>query len=264
MQEAVSDILSERARDDEGISRMVAVSVAAHAVLLAAMILMPSGWLSRQAEPEVAPMIISLGGSPGVDAGGRQQESGRTVQERAEPDVTPRPQMPPVTNLPEMTAPIPIVKPTPPKAPPKPVTKPVERSTSRTPTTGAEPKTGAAKADTGAPPRPWQGLTTGGGAGESATTDYANFCCPQYLTMMTTRIKSNWDRNLGAAGLVRMKFVVQRDGRLTDITVERSSGQALLDQAAQRALLMTKQLAPLPREFTEPRLTVYLEFEYQR
>lgn len=262
MQEAVSDILIERARDTEGISRMVGVSAAAHAVLLAAMVLMPSGWLSRTAEPEAEPMMISLGGSPGPDAGGKQQESGRTVQQVAEPEARPRVEPPPALKPPEMVAPSPTLPK--PKPPPKPVEKPAERSRSRTPTTGAEPRTGAAKADTGAPPRPWQGLSTGGGAGEAATTDYANFCCPEYLNRMTERIKSNWNRTQGAAGTVRMKFVVQRDGRLTDIEVQKSSGQALLDLASQRALVMTKQLAPLPREFTEPRLTVYLEFEYKR
>ena len=263
MHEAVSDILIERARESAPIGSSVAASLVAHALLIALLIVMPSNWLSPAPEPEAAPMMISLGGSPGPDAGGKQQESGCTVQQVAEPDVKPREEPPPVAKAPEMVAPSPITKPAP-KTPPKPVTKPADKSASRTPTTGAEVKTGAAKANTGAPPRPWQGLSTGGGAGESATTDYANFCCPAYLNMLTDRIRSNWDRNQGAAGTVRMKFVVQRDGRLTGITVERSSGQALLDQASQRALLTTKQLAALPREFTEPTLTVYLEFEYKR
>jgi protein TonB len=261
--EAVSDILIERARDSAAIGSSVAMSLVAHALLIALMIFMPSGWLSPAPEPEAVPMMISLGGSPGPDAGGKQQESGRPVQAVAEPEAKPREEPPPAAKAPEMVAPSPIAKPAP-KTPPKEVTKPAEKSSSRTPTTGAEVKTGAAKANTGAPPRPWAGLATGGGAGESATTDYANFCCPAYLNMLTDRIRSNWDRNQGAAGSVRMKFVVLRDGRLADITVEKSSGQALLDQASQRALFTTKQLAPLPREFTEPTLTVYLEFEYKR
>lgn len=263
MQEAVSDILVERARDGERISPMVAVSVGAHAVLLALMVFMPTGWMSPEADPDVAPMVISLGGSPGPDAGGRQQESGRTVQEAAPPDARPRDTPPPVAKTPEMVAPSPLAKPAP-KTPPKPVDKPADRSTSRTPTTGAEVKTGAAKVNTGAPPRPWQGLSTGGGAGESATTDYANFCCPAYLNMLTERIKSNWNRNQGAAGTVRMKFVILRDGMVTGANIEQSSGQALLDQASMRAIVTTGKLAPLPREFTENTLTVFLEFEYKR
>ena len=35
MQEAVSDILIDRARDDDGISRMVMLSLVAHAMLIA-------------------------------------------------------------------------------------------------------------------------------------------------------------------------------------------------------------------------------------
>jgi TonB family protein len=60
-----------------------------------------------------------------------------------------------------------------------------------------------------------------------------------------------------------MRFVVQRDGTITGIEVEKSSGQALLDQASRRALTLT-QLPPLPREFPGKQLTVYLPFEYQR
>ena len=38
----------------------------------------------------------------------------------------------------------------------------------------------------------------------------------------------------------------------------------MLDLASQRAILTTRQLPPLPREFTETTLTVHLMFEYQR
>jgi hypothetical protein len=46
--------------------------------------------------------------------------------------------------------------------------------------------------------------------------------------------------------------------------VARPSGYAALDFMAQRALLNTRQLPPLPAAFTEPSLTVHLVFEYQR
>ena len=116
MQEAVSDILIERARDGEGISRMVAVSVAAHVVLLALMFVMPSGWLAPASEPDSAPMMISLGGSPGPETGGRQQESGRSVQRVAESEARPREEPPPAAKPPEM-APRTVVK-SAPKTPP--------------------------------------------------------------------------------------------------------------------------------------------------
>jgi TonB family protein len=48
------------------------------------------------------------------------------------------------------------------------------------------------------------------------------------------------------------------------VQLSQSSGQALLDLEARRAVLNTKQLPPLPREFTGPQLTVHLTFDFQR
>jgi TonB family protein len=61
-----------------------------------------------------------------------------------------------------------------------------------------------------------------------------------------------------------MKFTIERDGRLTAIELEKSSGSPALDLMAQRALTLTRQLPPLPPAFTEPSLTVHMQFEYQR
>ena len=38
----------------------------------------------------------------------------------------------------------------------------------------------------------------------------------------------------------------------------------MLDLESQRAVVKTRSLPPLPREFTENTLTVHLIFEYQR
>jgi protein TonB len=263
VQEAVSQILIDRAREAEGISRMVAVSVLAHAVMIAILILAPTGWLSPMPETDVTPMMITLGGAPGPDAGGTRMLSGRSVQAVAEPTAKPRVDTPPAAAKPEMVAPSPTAKPAP-RTPAKPVERPADKSSSRSPTTGAEVKTGSSRVDTGAAPVPFGGLSTGGGGGDGATTDYANFCCPAYLRQVTDLIKRNWQRSQGAAGSVQMKFVINRDGSITGIEVEKPSGQALLDQAALRALVQTNRLPQLPREFPENRLTIHLIFDYQR
>jgi TonB family protein len=61
-----------------------------------------------------------------------------------------------------------------------------------------------------------------------------------------------------------MSFVIQRNGLIADIKVAESSRNALLDLAAQRALVNTKALAPLPAGYAAPRLPVELEFVYTR
>jgi protein TonB len=74
-------------------------------------------------------------------------------------------------------------------------------------------------------------------------------------------IHRNWRQQQGARGATIMRFVIDRQGMLSDITVARTSGNFLLDQAATRALTLTK-LPPLPPEYTNPTLTVNLEFNF--
>ena len=93
--------------------------------------------------------------------------------------------------------------------------------------------------------------------------EVGNFCCPEYLATMTALIKANWSNQQNAAGLARMRFVIQRDGRIVDITVLESSGVQTLDFFAERALRLTK-LPPLPAGYTERALAVRLAFEYTR
>ena len=111
---------------------------------------------------------------------------------------------------------------------------------------------------------PFGGLSTGGGGTGGARSDVQNFCCPAYLQTMVQMIRQNWQRNEGVAGKVTMKFVVQRDGRITNIEVEESGGQFLDLASSPRAPVRTRQIPPLPREFPESTLTVHLVFEYLR
>jgi TonB family protein len=267
MHEAVSDVLLDRAREADGINRMVLVSLLAHTVVIAALVVMPASWRSPSTSADVTPMMITLSNAgTGPDAGGRNPISGRPVQEEAPVESKPAPIAPPAPKAPEMVAPEPAAKPTP-KVPPKPVEKPVDKSSARKPTTGPEVKAGAARNDTGGAPIPFGGLTrpSGGGvASGSAFTDYANFCCPAYLNQMAELIKRNWNQNQGATGQVQMKFTIRRDGTVGDVTIEKPSNISMLDFESQRAILKTATLPPLPREFTENTLTVHLIFEYHR
>jgi TonB family protein len=91
--------------------------------------------------------------------------------------------------------------------------------------------------------------------------DTNDFCCNEYLQVMVATIKRNWDQNAGGRGVTTMKFTISRDGRLSDIEIERSSGVMTLDRAALRALALTT-LQPLPDRYTNPTLTVHIKFEY--
>ena len=260
MREAVSDVLIERARAAEGLSRMLAVSLLAHGAFIAIVTLMPDFWGSTQTRPPTSVMTISLGGTSGPETPGRSI-SDRAVQAVAPPDEKPA-DVPPAPTPPEMTEAAPAAKPAPKT---KPVDKPADKSPARKPTTGEEIKTGDARVKTGGAPIPFGGLAqTGGGGTEGVRLDVQNFCCPEYLQTMVRRIRQSWNSNQGAGGEVWVKFTIRRDGMLTQVEVEKPSGQAMLDMESRRAVLLTRQLPPLPREFTEPHLTVHMGFTYNR
>src|SRR6266550_3155338 len=142
MHEAVSDVLLDRAREADGINRMVLVSLLAHTILIATLVVMPASWRAPSRSADVTPMMITLSNAgTGPDAGGLTPISGKPVQEEAPAVSKPAPIAPPAPKAPEMVAPDPAAKLTP-KVPPKRVEKPVDKSSARKPTTGPEVKAG--------------------------------------------------------------------------------------------------------------------------
>ena len=148
-------------------------------------------------------------------------------------------------------------------SPPKPIVQQAPpEARSKTPVFGEEPKKGNTMAPTGATGVGF-GLTTGG-AGATGYLDVANFCCPEYLGGMLQLIQRNWNGRQDVLGQTQIRFTIMRDGRISDVSVEKPSGYFALDQAAERALLVTRQLPPLPSQYTETQLTVHLVFRYER
>lgn len=90
---------------------------------------------------------------------------------------------------------------------------------------------------------------------------------PWYQKLMENKIKRNW-RNpyAGQAEVVicTIYFRIQRDGRVDDARVEKSSGVASFDRAALRAVINSSPLRQLPPDYGKSRLTVHLDFEYRK
>ncbi|SRR5229473_6147845 len=259
--DAVTEILLDRSREADTITGMVIVSLMAHAALIGALAFLPArGNLTEQPNQRV--MTISLAGAPGPIQG-HNPISPKPVQEAVPDTVKPKNDAPPALPKPEMIEPIKSARPEP-KAAAKPEPKkeitPLHASR---PTQGAEVKAGTAKVDTqGATPF-GSGLATGGAGVPGAYTDYADFCCPEYLATMKRLIYGNWQQRQGQDGSNVMAFTIRRDGSITNPVVEQGANQ-FLNLASQRALAMTKQLPPLPAAFTPDHLTVHLVFQYKR
>jgi protein TonB len=261
MYDVVANALNGRAQEPDGLRRMMAISIGAHVVLLAAVVILPAGWFSHQVELPKDAMVISLGGAPGPSNGGMTPIGGRPVQKAMQELPKVQPVRPPAQKTPEMTVPDPTLK-AKPKQAPTPVQEAPKEAKSKVPTVGTQERAGRAMADTGSQSNTL-GLATGGG-GTGGQIQLGSFCCPEYVGEMVNRINQNWSSRQQAAGTTVMRFTIQRDGKITDITVGQSSGYQMLDFLAQRALMAVSPLPPLPLAYTNPTLTVNLNFEYQR
>jgi TonB family protein len=85
-----------------------------------------------------------------------------------------------------------------------------------------------------------------------------------YLNVILTRIGDNWINPYAGSGRTfnaTVVFVIERDGTVRDVKLEKKSGDAAYDASCERALLVIDRLPPLPPEFTGPRLKLHLEFE---
>jgi len=258
----VTDILRDRMQEPSGLQGMMALSLALHAAVLSAALLSPGGLFSHTATAPANVMTITLGGGEGPRNGGITPIGGSPVQAITPPDAKREAVRPPAAKTPEMTLPkqaAKIVKPSPTPA----VKQAPEDARGQTPRRGAETAAGSAVADTGARGQGF-GLSTGGGGGSGSSLDVANFCCPDYLVLMIDRIRTNWVRQAEVLGTNVVKFTIQRDGRIADVELEKSSGYQNLDLSSQRALAVTRTLPPLPAAFPNATLTVHLNFQYQR
>ena len=262
MREPVSDILADRAQVTLGMSRMVLVSLLAHGMLVTGLLFSPDWWRATP-NPEENAMFISLGGVEGPDTGGMTAPSAKRVDEAvAKPDPLARPVAPPAVK-PDMVEAAPTTKPAV-KPPVKPVETAKPKDTGRKAATGAEVTKGTAAVETNSKVQtPFGGISSGGGGFGGPQINVGNFCCPDYLKLMQQRIHANWQQKQGTTGRVIVAFTVQRDGRIVDVKVKQSGGQ-FLDLVSQRALVSTKQLPPLPREYPNPTLGVELILDYIR
>jgi TonB family protein len=251
--DAVSPILVDRAREPQGIRTTIVVSLFVHGAV-AALVLFGPPLIPIDTAPHTV-MTISLGGAAGAKTGGSTQMAGATTV-KAEPDTKPSP-APPATAKPEMVIPKTITKAAP---PPKATVKILQDEKTKALPRAAQASTGDARIQTSSKTQGF-GLSSGG-AGTGGYLDVQNFCCPEYLTTMIQLIQRNWNGQQDVPGQTLMKFTVMRDGRITSVQTERSSGYFALDQGAQRALLTTHQLPPLPAQFPDQSLTVHLNFQY--
>ena len=64
--------------------------------------------------------------------------------------------------------------------------------------------------------------------------------------------------------LCQVSFVISRSGQVSESQISKSSGDALFDQLAMRAVLYANPLPPLPNGFPDETLRVHMKFVGRR
>lgn len=155
--------------------------------------------------------------------------------------------------------------PAPPKTPKKP--KPEEKKQNVAPTTDirktdAKPDSSLAGSNETTAPGP-PGAQPAMGA---VSIDGGNFPFASYISRMRQKIATTWEVPAGTEGLERsavVYFRVHRNGSVSDVNVEKSSGLQLFDRSCQRGVIEAAPMPPLPREYDEEFVAVHFTFVYQ-
>ena len=105
-----------------------------------------------------------------------------------------------------------------------------------------------------------------GVGGSQVTVETQDFPFSYYLSLIRFRIQDRWRPPYQTTGesnklVTVVGFRILRNGGVSEVDMENSSGRFLFDQAAIRAIRTLGQLPPLPAEFTGEYLTVHIEFE---
>lgn len=85
----------------------------------------------------------------------------------------------------------------------------------------------------------------------------------QYMRKMQKNIKANWNppKN-SASSSVTLKYSIQKNGELKNVSVIKSSGDEKIDFAAVKSLKMTAPFEPLPDSFKGNHIDIQFTFDY--
>jgi len=248
--EAVDRLIMEREHLDDGLSSSVAVSVTAHVFLIAGALLAPL------LMPKPPALLVADGFTVALPRGG----GGVPAPPQPKPVEPPPPEPAKVEEPAPAPPPTKVLKP--PTEAPRPNALPEPDSRRR----AAPRRETAAPAATPAPKAtPGASAATPGlefapaGPGVPGGTETGG---DWYLATVQQKIWLLWNQQIRAGfdHPVGVTFTIQADGQVTDVRVTQPSGAALLDMAAQRAVLNAAPFGPLPREYGTNEKTIQAIF----
>lgn len=119
----------------------------------------------------------------------------------------------------------------------------------------------------GSPKGVAEGAGKGAGGAGSGTGEGGGRVASSLLGFYGDRVKQTISRNwvfseaIKAQGLeTRVMVVINREGSILDLRVEKSSGNSIFDESAVRAVRKSAPLPPLPQVITYPKVEISLRF----
>ena len=101
------------------------------------------------------------------------------------------------------------------------------------------------------------------GAG-SVTVSASDFPFAWYIRAVQQKVNQRWDARAQPGRQPVLVFDIGRDGRITGLAVEKTSGNGFYDQQALRAISEALPFPPLPAEYPDQRLKVHFEFSFSQ
>lgn len=106
-----------------------------------------------------------------------------------------------------------------------------------------------------------------GEVGKTLSLNTSELKYQKYLMDMKRKIEFHWEypqlaaRN-GWQGSLKVNFKINRDGTVSDVALERSSGYPMLDDAAITAVRLSAPFPPFPANFTIEDISIKGQFTY--
>jgi TonB family protein len=229
-----------------------------------------SGWRPQKVQVvNLVPMVAAVG-TPSAPAAptlpARPQAPVAPRAPEPEPKATTAPREAPRREAPSLPAPsLPAARPLPPRAT---LPRSGEKELPSLAAPSGAPR-GEKTAESSRPPETASlGTPTGSVTGQGALTfDVSDFPYAWYLRQVNEKVSAQWQRQNQISEPQQKPQIyieIQRDGTIRSPSIVKSSGNALYDRAALRAVMEASPFPPLPQDWSKPSLNIQFTFNLQR